>query len=191
MTRETGIALTTATCVALLVAGMIVLGSRNLKHFDAALVAYTFATLFAMFGIAYRYTMWLQRPPTGHLPDEHLFVWHPRTDQVDSMTNRPAYEVEELTATSEMRTRDDVGRVYFSRSGWYAQRRLPQCPLRLGIQAGKGLQTSLDRWPQRPRNRLASNISEQRVVRPLLSAAEHDAGFVLADANYDANPCTN
>jgi hypothetical protein len=42
----------------------IVLGSRNLTHFDAALVAYTFATLFATFGISYRYAMWLQRPPT-------------------------------------------------------------------------------------------------------------------------------
>src|SRR6478735_1497391 len=46
-------------------AALIVLGSRNLAHFDAALVAYTFATLFAVFGIAYRYAMWLQRPPTG------------------------------------------------------------------------------------------------------------------------------
>jgi hypothetical protein len=44
--------------------GLIVLGSRNLDHFDAALVGYTFATLFAAFGIAYRYAMWLQRPPT-------------------------------------------------------------------------------------------------------------------------------
>jgi hypothetical protein len=43
---------------------LIVVGSRNLDHFDAALVGYTFATLFAVFGIAYRYTMWLQRPPT-------------------------------------------------------------------------------------------------------------------------------
>ncbi len=43
---------------------LIVLGSRNLAHFDAALVGYTFATLFATFGIAYRYAMWLQRPPT-------------------------------------------------------------------------------------------------------------------------------
>src|SRR5581483_6482885 len=43
---------------------LIVLGSRNLNHFDAALVGYTFATLFATFGIAYRYAMWLQRPPT-------------------------------------------------------------------------------------------------------------------------------
>ncbi|HEX6960752.1 MAG TPA: hypothetical protein VF175_02715 [Lacipirellula sp.] len=43
---------------------LIVLGSRRLDHFDAALVGYTFATLFATFGIAYRYAMWLQRPPT-------------------------------------------------------------------------------------------------------------------------------
>ena len=43
----------------------IVLGSRRLRHFDAALVAYTFATLFATFGITYRYAMWLQRPPTA------------------------------------------------------------------------------------------------------------------------------
>ncbi|HVY61119.1 MAG TPA: MFS transporter [Planctomycetota bacterium] len=45
-------------------AGLIVLGSRNLEHFDAALVGYTFAVLFAAFGVAYRYSMWLQRPPT-------------------------------------------------------------------------------------------------------------------------------
>jgi hypothetical protein len=43
---------------------LIVLGSRNLAHFDAALIGYTFATLFATFGITYRYAMWLQRPPT-------------------------------------------------------------------------------------------------------------------------------
>jgi hypothetical protein len=46
-------------------AALIVLGSRNLAHFDAALVGYTFACLFATFGIAYRYSMWLQRPPTA------------------------------------------------------------------------------------------------------------------------------
>ena len=48
----------------LLLAGAIVIGSRNLAHFDAALVGYTFATLFAVFGIAYRYAMWIERPPT-------------------------------------------------------------------------------------------------------------------------------
>src|SRR6187397_1318951 len=46
-------------------AGLIALGSRRLTHFDAALVGYTFATLFATFGITYRYAMWLQRPPTA------------------------------------------------------------------------------------------------------------------------------
>jgi nitrate/nitrite transporter NarK len=45
-------------------AALIVIGSRNLQHFDAALVGYTFATLFAAFGISYRYAMWLNRPPT-------------------------------------------------------------------------------------------------------------------------------
>lgn len=44
---------------------LIVSGSRNLAHFDAALVGYTFAVLFATFGITYRYAMWLQRPPTA------------------------------------------------------------------------------------------------------------------------------
>lgn len=48
-----------------ILAGLILVGSRNLAHFDAALIGYTFATLFAAFGITYRYSMWLQRPPTA------------------------------------------------------------------------------------------------------------------------------
>jgi hypothetical protein len=50
--------------ITLLLALAIVVGSRRLAHFDAALVGYTFATLFAAFGVSYRYAMWLQRPPT-------------------------------------------------------------------------------------------------------------------------------
>lgn len=49
----------------LITAGLIVAGSHRLKEFDAALVGYTFAVLFAIFGLTYRYTMWLQRPPTA------------------------------------------------------------------------------------------------------------------------------
>ena len=48
----------------LVLAILIAIGSRNLAHFDAALVAYTLAVLFATFGLIYRYSMWLQRPPT-------------------------------------------------------------------------------------------------------------------------------
>ena len=53
-----------ATLVTAGLAALIVVGSRNLQHFDAALVGYTFATLFATFGISYRYAIWLNRPPT-------------------------------------------------------------------------------------------------------------------------------
>lgn len=43
---------------------LILVGSRRLLYFDAALVPYLFATLFAVFGIIYRYSVWLSRPPT-------------------------------------------------------------------------------------------------------------------------------
>lgn len=48
-----------------LLAALVAAGSRNLDHFDAALIGYTFAVLFATFGITYRYAMWLQRPTTA------------------------------------------------------------------------------------------------------------------------------
>src|SRR6185295_17645299 len=54
-----------AFLVTVVTARLIVLGSRNLANFDAALIGYTFATLFAVFGITRRYTIWLQRPPTA------------------------------------------------------------------------------------------------------------------------------
>lgn len=47
-----------------LLAVAIFVGSRNLRNIDAALVGYTFACLFATFAIAYRYSIWLHRPPT-------------------------------------------------------------------------------------------------------------------------------
>ena len=57
-----------ATLWGLLWAGLvilgIVLGSRGLRDFDAALVSYAGASVFAAFGLGYRYSMWLQRPPT-------------------------------------------------------------------------------------------------------------------------------
>lgn len=54
------------SCITTSLLGLgIVFGSRNLSHFDAALVGYTFAVLFSTFAITYRYVMWLQRPPTA------------------------------------------------------------------------------------------------------------------------------
>jgi len=65
MTKETAKAISWGLLFTLILAGLIVAGSRNLSHFDAALVGYTFAVLFATFAIVYRYVMWLQRPPTA------------------------------------------------------------------------------------------------------------------------------
>ncbi len=54
-----------ALAATLVLAALIVAGSRNLSHFDAALIAYTSSILFATFGVTYRYAMWLRRPPTA------------------------------------------------------------------------------------------------------------------------------
>lgn len=43
---------------------LVLFGSRELQNFDAALIAYLFGTLFAIFGVVYRYTVWVQRPST-------------------------------------------------------------------------------------------------------------------------------
>lgn len=78
-----------ATCAGLMATGvttiLVILGSRTLQHFDAALFAYLFATLFAVFGIAYRLTMWLQRPPTAMYWKRGWQVFlHPRYILVNS-----------------------------------------------------------------------------------------------------------
>jgi hypothetical protein len=42
-------------------------GSDGLVWFDAALTGYLFGVLFAVFGVIYRYTVWVRRPPTALL----------------------------------------------------------------------------------------------------------------------------
>src|SRR5215470_7430734 len=50
--------------VAALLIVLIYVGSNHFRHFDAALIPYAGASVFAAFGIGYRYAMWLRRPPT-------------------------------------------------------------------------------------------------------------------------------
>jgi len=58
-------ALTNGLIAAILNIAAIYFGSGCLKHFDPALIAYTSACVFATFGIVYRYSIWLQKPPTA------------------------------------------------------------------------------------------------------------------------------
>ncbi len=50
--------------VSLAVSLGIYFGSGRLARFDAPLAAYAVATVFAAFAVTYRYTVWIQRPPT-------------------------------------------------------------------------------------------------------------------------------
>ena len=49
------------------VVALTFIGSDRLVWFDAALVGYLFGVLFAVFGVLYRYAVWLRRPPTAML----------------------------------------------------------------------------------------------------------------------------
>ncbi|MCC6262235.1 MAG: MFS transporter [Bryobacterales bacterium] len=53
-----------ATLITGVLCAAIVVGSRNLQNFDAALVVYTFAVIFATWGVTYHYATWMQKPPT-------------------------------------------------------------------------------------------------------------------------------
>lgn len=50
-----------------IVIAMTFIGSDRLVWFDAALVGYLFGVVFAVFGVVYRYAVWLRRPPTAML----------------------------------------------------------------------------------------------------------------------------
>src|SRR2546423_48526 len=43
---------------------LVIVGSRNLEHYDAALFGYTVASIVAFGAVVYRYALWLERPAT-------------------------------------------------------------------------------------------------------------------------------
>jgi hypothetical protein len=51
-----------ATAITIL---LVIVGSRGLRDFDAALIGYAVATVFAIAALAYRYALWIGRVPTG------------------------------------------------------------------------------------------------------------------------------
>ncbi len=50
---------------AVVLTALIALGSRGFHWFDAALIGYAVATIFATAAVTYKYSFWLARPPTG------------------------------------------------------------------------------------------------------------------------------
>jgi NNP family nitrate/nitrite transporter-like MFS transporter len=65
-----------ASMITALLVASIVVGSRNLENFDPALVVYTFAVIFATWGIVYHYAIWLHKPPTRRLFERTFELMH-------------------------------------------------------------------------------------------------------------------
>lgn len=53
-----------ALAASFLLTVLIIVGSRNLEHYDAALFGYTVASVVALGAVVFRYAIWLQRPAT-------------------------------------------------------------------------------------------------------------------------------
>ena len=51
-------------CASAVLTALVIVGSRNLEHFDSALIGYTIASVVALGAIFFRYALWLQRPAT-------------------------------------------------------------------------------------------------------------------------------
>jgi hypothetical protein len=68
MTRSPREDVARATATGVFTAGLILagiyVGSRRFRDFDVALIPYAGASVFSAFGLGYRYSMWLTKPPT-------------------------------------------------------------------------------------------------------------------------------
>ena len=89
-----------------------VLGSGNLRWFDAALVGYLFGALFGIFGVVYRYLVWLSRPPTARLNRRGWEAFRRRGRRGRNLAALPGLVVSNLLIQSFIRSR--------SRSRWLA-----------------------------------------------------------------------
>ena len=85
-------------------------GSDRLVWFDPALVGYLFGTVFAVFGVAYRYAVWLRRPPTAMLNRRGWEAF--RAAKGRNLAALPALAFTQLMAQGFIRKR--------SRSRWLA-----------------------------------------------------------------------
>jgi len=91
---------------------LTVVGSGNLRWFDAALAGYLFGTLFAIFGVAYRYLVWLKRPPTAMLNRRGWESFRAKGSRGANAVALPALVTTNLLAQTFIRRR--------SRSRWLA-----------------------------------------------------------------------
>ena len=85
-------------------------GSERLVWFDAALIGYLFGIIFMVFGVLYRYTVWLRRPPTRMLNRRGWDAF--REGTVRNLAALPGLVISHLLAQNFIRRR--------SRTRWLA-----------------------------------------------------------------------
>jgi hypothetical protein len=93
-----------------IVIALTLIGSDGLVWFDAALVGYLFGIIFAVFGVIYRYTVWLRRPPTAMLNQRGWDAFRQR--KARNLAALPALTFSHLLAQGFIRHR--------SRTRWIA-----------------------------------------------------------------------
>ncbi len=120
-------------------------GSDRLTWFDPALVGYLFGTVFAVFGVVYRYSVWLRRPPTAMLNRRGWDAF--KAGWGRSLAALPALVVSQLLAQGFIRRR--------SRSRWMAHQlvfwgcilaALVTFPLTLGLLHFESVGQDADRY---------------------------------------------
>jgi hypothetical protein len=81
-------------------------GSDGLVWFDAALIGYLFGIIFMVFGVAYRYVVWIRRPPTAMLRRRGREAFTRRTGR--SLVALPGLVTSHLLAQGFIRRRSQA-----------------------------------------------------------------------------------
>ena len=128
-----------------LVVALTFVGSDGLAWFDAALVGYLFGTIFAVFGVVYRYAVWLRRPPTAMLNRRGWDAFRARKGR--NVAALPSLVATQLIAQGFIRRR--------SRARWLAHQlvfwgcilaALVTFPLTLGLLHFESVEQQADRY---------------------------------------------
>ena len=112
-----------ATLITAVLCAAIVVGSRNLQNFDAALVVYTFAVIFATWGVTYHYATWMQKPPTRR-------YWERSVELVKRFGIGPSLAIVGQTAATHIVAQNFIAKrsklrwwMHFASSGMHERRR--------------------------------------------------------------------
>jgi hypothetical protein len=88
------------------VVALTFIGSDGLVWFDAALIGYLFGIIFMVFGVAYRYVVWVRRPPTAMLHRRGREAF--RGNSGRSLAALPGLVVNQLLAQGFIRRRSSA-----------------------------------------------------------------------------------